>query len=175
MADLPEDVLYRGVSVDIAFGDPRPVFGDLFLICRDKHPKFPASGAFAFESLADLQFEQADDYFGVRFRSDEGDDVAIWLYPLVCGYPVYHHAGPFDGIRLHYNILRNPARRADHYVKCIQGFAAFGTSVLYRSREVELGMPPNLTLLRADLDAVVRHWASEGIKVGSNEALEMDF
>ena len=48
MADIPEDVLYQGISVDIAFGDSRPVFGDLFLICGDTHPNFPPSGSFAF-------------------------------------------------------------------------------------------------------------------------------
>jgi hypothetical protein len=175
MADLPDDILYQGVSVDITFGDPRPLFGDLFLICGDKHPKFPPSGAYALETLADLQFEQVDDYFGVHSLNDEGDDVPIWLYPLIDGEPVYHHPGPFDGVRLAYNILRNPARRADHYLKCVQGFAALGASVLYRSRQVDLGKPPNLSQLRADIDAVVRHWANEGIEVGSSDALEMDF
>src|SRR5260370_26031911 len=119
MADLPDDMLYQGVSIDIAFGPSRPVFGDLFLICGDIHPKFPPSGAFGFDSLADLQFEQVDDYFGVRSLNDEGDDVPIWLYPLADGEAVYHHPDPFDGVRLDYNILRNPVRRADHYLKCV--------------------------------------------------------
>lgn len=68
---LPEDVLYQGISVDIAFADPRPAFGDLFLVCGDTHPRFPATGVFGLERLADLQFEQVDDYFGVRAQSDE--------------------------------------------------------------------------------------------------------
>lgn len=175
MADLPDEILYQGVSVDIVFGERGPIFGDLFLICGDQHPRFPPSGAYAFDRLADLQFEQVDDYFGVRSLNDEGDDVPIWLYPLIDAEPVDHHPGPFEAVRLDYNILRNPARRADHYLKCIQEFATFGLSVLYRSREVELGRPPNLSRLRADIDAVVRHWANEGIEVGSIDALEMDF
>jgi hypothetical protein len=175
MADLPEEILYQAVSVDIGFGDPRPLFGDLILICGHKHPRFPPSGAYAFDSLADLQFEQIDDYFGVRSLNDEGDDVPILLYPLVDGETVYDHPGPFDGVRLDYNILRNPARRADHYLKCVQGFAALGTSVVYRSRQLDLGKPPKVSQLRADIDAVVKHWATEGIEVGSDDALEIDY
>lgn len=175
MAALPEGLLYQGASIDISFAPARPVFGDLFLICGDKHPKFPPSGKFAFDSLADLQFEQVDDYFGIRSLNDEGDDVPIWLYPLVNGEPVYHHAGPFDGVRLDYSILRNPVRRAEHYLKCVAAFAHFGAATRYRSREVNLGSPPDLSGVRADIEAVVEHWASQGIEVGSTEALELDF
>jgi hypothetical protein len=145
------------------------------LICGEKHPKFPPSGSFAFNSLEDLQFEQADDFFGVRALYDEGDHVSIWLYPLIEGKPVHHHPGPFDEIRLDYNILRNPSHRAEHYLNCVQRFAAFGSSVFYRNRKVDLGTPPNLWQLRADIDAVVQHWASRGITVGSDKALQIDF
>lgn len=175
MADLPEDLLYQGASIDISFAPSRPTFGDLFLICGDKHPKFPPSGKFAFDSLADLQFEQVDDYFGIRSLNDEGDDVPIWLYPLVDGEPVFHHRGPFDGVRLDYNILRNPARRAEHYLKCVLAFAGFGAGIRYRNRDADLGSPPDLSGVRADIDAVVQHWAAQGIEVGSSEALELDF
>ncbi|TWT87015.1 hypothetical protein [Stieleria varia] len=175
MADLPENLLYQGASIDISFAPSRPTFGDLFLICGDRHPKFSPSGKFAFEPLADLQFEQVDDFFGIRSLNDEGDDVPIWLYPLVDGEPVYRHPGPFDAVRLDYNILRSPARRAEHYLKCVAALAGFGAGVLYRSRAVELGLPPDLSGIRADIDAVVQHWAAQGIEVGSSEALEFDF
>lgn len=174
VADLDEYLLYQGVSIDISFAASRPAFGDLFLICGDKHPKFPPSGKFAFDSLAELQFEQVDDYFGIRSLNDEGDDVPIWLYPLIKGEPVFHHPGPFDGVRLAYNILRNPARHAEHYLNCVAEFAVFGVGIRYRNRETDLGSPPNLSVVRADIDAVVRHWAAEGIEVGSSQALEMD-
>jgi hypothetical protein len=181
MADLSEEMLYQGVSIDITFGPSRPLFGDLFLICGDKHPKFPPSGKFALDSLAELQFEQVDDYFGVRSSDDEGDDVPIWLYPLVNGEPVYHHPGPFDGVRLDYNVLRNPPHRAKHYLKCVRAFAGFGSgrplcySTTYRNRDLSLGIPPDLSVVRADIDAITRHWASEGIEVGSRDALEINF
>jgi hypothetical protein len=75
---------------------------------------------------------------------------------------------------LDYNILRNPARRAEHYLKCVTGFAAFGAGILYRNRDMDLGSPPDLSGVRADIDAVVQHWAAQGIEVGSSQALEMD-
>ena len=175
MAYLPDDLRYEGASVDISFAPSGPMFGDLFLICGGEHPRFPPSGKFAFDSLADLQFEQVDDFFGIRSINDEGDDVPIWLYPLVDGEPVYHNPGPFSGVRLDYNILRNPVRRAEHYLKCVAAFAVFGASTRYRNREVELGSTPNLSRIREDINAVVRHWAEQGIEVGSNEALELDF
>lgn len=172
---LPEDLLYQGVGVDIAFADPRPAFGDLFRICGDIHPRFPPTGAFGFEWLADLQFEQVDDYFGVRALSGEGTDVPIWLYPLVGGEPVHHHPGPFDGARLEYNVLRNPVHRAEHFLRCVQEFAALGSRAVYRNRGTALGSPPDLSRLRSDIEAVVRHWAAQGITVGSDDALAMDF
>jgi hypothetical protein len=173
--DLPENLLYEGISVDIAFANPRPSFGDLFRSCGDTHNHFPPAGEFGFERLADLQFEQVDDYFGVRSLSDEGDDVPIWLYPLVGGEPVHHHPGPFDGVRIEYNVLRNPARRAEHFLRCVQAFAAIGSGVQYQSRDLSLGLPPDLSRLRADIAAVTQHWADRGIAVGSDDALAVDF
>jgi hypothetical protein len=174
MAALPEEMLYEGVSVDVAFGDPRPGFGDLYLICGCSHLRFPPSGSFGFDGLEDLHFDQVDDFFGVRSLTDDGDDVVIWLYPLVAGEPVHHHPGPFDGLRLDYNVLRNPAERADQFLRCVERFAALGKAVTYRSRGVELGRPPDLSVVRADIGAVVQHWAAVGIAVGSDEALEVE-
>src|SRR5262249_12746416 len=90
-------MLFQGLSIDIAFGEPRPSFGDLFRICGGTHRVLPPAGEFGFERLMDLRFEQVDDYFGVRSLTDEGTGVPVWLYPLVGGEPVYHHTGPFDG------------------------------------------------------------------------------
>src|SRR6266404_2192821 len=132
--DLPEGLLYGGVSVDVLFADPRPSFGDLFLICGETHPRFPPTGEFGFERLADLQFEQVDDYFGIRSLTDEGDDVPIWLYPVVDGEAVNHHPGPFDGVRLEFSVLRNPVHRAEHFLRCVREFAGLGASVEYHTR-----------------------------------------
>ena len=175
MREIPDSMLYQGVSIDVNFGTSRPMFGDLFLICGDQHPRFPPSSRFSLDSLADLQFEQIDDFFGVRSLNDQGDDVPIWLYPLADTEPVHHHPGPFDGVRLDYSILRNPAPRADHYIKCVARFATFGAAVSYRSRGVDLGLPPDLSRVREDIDAVVRYWDSQGVVVGSSESLNIDY
>ena len=90
-------------------------------------------------------------------------------------FAIDHHPGPFDAVRLDYNILRNPARRAEHYLKCLAAFAKFGAGNLYRSRKINLGSPPDLSIVRADIDAVMQHWAAQGIEVGSSDALELDF
>lgn len=172
-SDLPDDLVYQGVRVDVLFADPRPAFGDLYRICGGTHPRFPPTGRFGFDRLDDLQFDQVDDYFGVRSLGGEGDDVVVWLYPLVGGEVVHHHAGPFDGVRLSYCILRHPERRAEHFLRCVQAFSAVGADAVYRG--ASLGSPPDLSRVRADIAAVVRRWADAGIVVGSDAALELDF
>ena len=120
-----------------------------------------------------MQFEQVDDYFGVRSLSDEGDDMPVRLLPLVGGEVVEHHPGPFDGVRLSYNVLRNPERRSEHFLRCVQEFAALGAGVEYRG--ASLGTPPNLSPVQADIAAVVLHWADEGVAVGSHDAMVIDY
>lgn len=175
MLDIHDNLLHEGASVDIAFGAVRPSFGDLFEICGDAHPHFPPTGQTDFKTVADLQFTQVDDYFGVLSLADDGADVVVWLFPLVDGQPVHHHPGPFDGLRLGYSVLRNPVRHAAHFIRCIEELSRFGIGVRYNSRQLELGVPPDLSALQCDIDAVVQHWAAEGIVVGSNDALELDF
>lgn len=57
MAKLPVRSVYKGVSVDVPFADPRPAFGDLFRVCGSTHPLFPPTREFGFERLAGLQFD----------------------------------------------------------------------------------------------------------------------
>ena len=45
------------------------------------------------------------------------------LFPLVNGEIVHHHPGPFDGIRLGYNVLRNPIEQSEHFLKAIKRFS----------------------------------------------------
>lgn len=116
-----------------------------------------------------------DDYFGVRSLTDEGSDVVVWLYPLVGGEPVHHHPGPFDAVRLEYNVLRQPPRRAEHFLRCVEAFAALGSEVVSRTRGVSLGSPPDLGPVRADIDAVVRFWAARGVTVGTTAALRINY
>ena len=78
-------------------------------------------------------------------------------------------------MRLEYNILRNPVRRAEHYLKCVTAFALFGVGIRYRTRDTVLGPPLDLSLVSVDIDAVVQHWAAEGVEVGSTQSLEIDY
>jgi hypothetical protein len=161
--------------VDIAFAPPGPTFGDLFPVCGSEHPSFPSSGTYAFQSLANLGFTQVDDFFGIRSEDGVGDDVVIWLYPLIKGRSVYHHEGPFDGIRLNFNVLRNPVDRADLFYRCIESFAGLGTRITYASRNLDLAKPPDLRPVKADVAAIVEHWRDQGVEVGSDDALEIDY
>jgi hypothetical protein len=40
---------------------------------------------------------------------------------------------------------------------------------------MEFGTPPDLSLLRADIDAIVAYWAAHGVEVGSEAALLIDY
>src|SRR5581483_4284954 len=176
MHALPEKMLYEGVAVDVLFGEPRPLFGDLFLICGGgPHPIFPPSGSFGFDRLSDLQFSQVDDFFGVRSLADEGDDVAVWLCPLVDDKAVYHHEGPYDGVRLTFNVLRNPVRFARNYLRCVEAFSNSARRVCYASRNTELGTPPDLSVVQRDIDTIVEYWEANGVEPGSEEAPLVDY
>ena len=175
MTEVPESALYEGVSVDVGFSAPGPTFGDLFLICGTGHPDFPPTNRYRFAELDQLQFGQVDDYFGVRTSSGEGDDVAVWLYPVIQGDPVDHDPGPFDAVRLEYCVLRNPVYRSDHYLNCVAAVSAMGVTTRYRNRDVDLGAPADLTILRDDIRAIARHWMHQGVTVGSDAALLIDF
>lgn len=181
MADIPEGLLYGGVSIDVAFGEPRPHFGDLLRLCGETAPHWPPTGSVGFQTLADLRFTWQYDRFEVRSCAGEGTDAStglvVRLYPLWCGdsvpcSPSRGYRGPLDGLRLDYNVLFNPAHRAEHYLRCVREITALvGVAVRYRSRGLELGTPPDLSPVRADIEAVVRYWASQGVTVGSDEAL----
>ena len=175
MTSTPEDILYEGVSVLIAFDEPRPTFGDLFLLCGEAHPNFPPSGAIDFSEFVDLQITQVDDYFGVPSLAEEGGDVAVWLFPIVGNESVHHHQGPFDAIRLEYCVLRSPARYAQHFLLCIAELSRIGSRIEYCNRELELGQPPDLDQVNRDIEEAVSYWADRGITVGSEKALRVDF
>jgi hypothetical protein len=174
--DLLDHLRYEGVSVDFIFRETKPGFGDLFLICGREHPHFPATSKLNFGALADLQFDQVDDYFGIPNRTDEGTDVVLWLFPLVQGEVVHHHQGPFDGLRLSYSILRNPVRRIALFLDVVHRVASeLGVDVIYHEREMDLGLPPDIHVLDGDINEVIRSWRSEGIEPGSSQALELDY
>lgn len=161
--DISKREFYEGVFVDIEFGDPKPIFGDVFLLCGVDHPAFTPSGNYQFDQLADLQFSQVDDYFGIRSLADDGDDVIVWLFPLIDGECVDHHPGPFDGLRLEYNVLRNPTRHVEHFLRCIMSIA-----------ELSDQSSPDIDSVRSRIGRIVEHWQTQGVVVGSDDALKID-
>lgn len=71
------------IAVDLLFDGPGPTFGDLFTITGHENPNFPPPRQFDFAQFTDLQVSQIGDYFGVRALGDVGEDIPIWLFPLV--------------------------------------------------------------------------------------------
>lgn len=111
---IPQKVRAKKYEVDLLFRDPKPTFGDLFVICGEEHPEFPPQGDFPFGKLANLKIEQTEDYFAVCVDHDP----AIWIFPLIKGRVVEHHHGPYDGLRLS---LDRP-RLKKHWEPCLQRF-----------------------------------------------------
>lgn len=170
-----EDAAYEGLQVDLVFKGVGPSFGDLFAIVGEQHPEFPPSGRFSFDKLADLGFQQVDDYFGVPNPTDEGDDVRVWLYPVVDGDDVYHHPGPFSAIRLEYCILRNPAAYLQTFLATLDRFLkTLEVDVHYLTRDVRLTPDEARTSVSDDASQILEHWKAEGIEPGSDEALMLD-
>ena len=165
MEDVTEEEMYEGLTIDFQFNGEKPLFGDLFEICGYVNPNFPPTGNFSFSKFGDLQFSQVEDYFGVGSLTDEGEDVVVWLYPLVNNKVVDHNPGPFDGIRLEYNVLRNPIHRAEHFIKICRTF------------EIDL----NVTLSRSIEEVKIRiqertdYWKNKNIEPGSEKAMEIDY
>jgi hypothetical protein len=176
MENILESATYVGVTIDFIFENEKPMFGDLFLICGYSHPNFPPSGNLGFGKLSSLNFSQVDDYFGLRNMKREGDDVIIWLYPLIGDKDVYHHPGPFTGLRLSYDVLRNPIRYISIFLKVVTLFAQhLDVKVIYRLRHLNLGQPPDMTLVEEDINQIVKFWQRKNIKPGSKAALRITY
>lgn len=107
-----EELAFEGISIDFKFKNDKPTFGDLFLICGYDNPNFPANSK-EFEKLSELKFEQVDDYFGIRNLTEIGDDVLVWLFPIINDEEVYHNEGPFDAIRIKYMVVRNEKKNSN--------------------------------------------------------------
>lgn len=173
MEALLREAVYQGIVVDLIFVGKQPMFGDLFLICGIPHPEFPPSQALPFDKLSELGFTQVDDYFGIE--NGEGG-VIVWLAPLVDGEEVYHHAGPFTGLRLSYSVLRNPPATKALFLKAIRLFAQYlDVDVVYKLRNVNLGSAPDLSIVEKDIDQIADFWKAKNIETGSENALKVPY
>lgn len=153
-----------------------PTWGDLVAFSiGGAGREFPLSGRYDVGQLSSLGFERVDDYLGIRNRDSTGDDVIVWLYPIVDDEEVYHHPGPFDALRLKYSVLRNPVARVNQFLAAVAKFmSVFGVPGLYRLQSATLRAPEDLGVLRQDIEAMTQHWTSEVIEPGSSEALQFD-
>ncbi|PSL46846.1 hypothetical protein CLV51_103831 [Chitinophaga niastensis] len=158
------------ILIDFRFvAKEKPRFGELFLITGEEHPKFPPRNN-AFAQLAKLGFEQLDDFFGILNSEEEGDDVLIWLFPMINGEEVFHNSGPFDAIRLSYSALRNAPVNISLLHNCFNTFKEMP--------EVEIEFEGNpisdFTPVQTKADEIVAHWRENKIEPGSEQSLLID-
>jgi len=71
-----EVLAHEGIRIDFEFNSDKPTFGDLFLIVGFENPNFLPNSR-EFEKLTAFEFEQVDDYFGIKNKTDIGTDVKI--------------------------------------------------------------------------------------------------
>ncbi len=165
MVKVSEDECYEDVEIDFTFLNEGPEFGDLFTICGYINPNFPPKGKFNFSCLLEHKISQIDDYFGIPAATDAGDDVSVWLYPLIDYDVADHHPGPFNGLRLSYCVLRNPEERAQLYLNLAKAI----------EDNFQVTLSQSVDSAKQKIEAIISYWSGEGIEVGSSESLEVDF
>lgn len=168
-----ETLAFEGINVYFNFLENKPKFGDVFLITGFEHPKFKPT-INDFESLSEFEFDQVDDFFGIPNETEIGDDVKIWLFPTIKGDEVFHHEGPFDGIKITYDVLRNP-EEVEILFKSV-----FNKIVSEISLPIEIVFE-NETItsfndLQPIIDKVKEHCKTKlNVTPGSSDALQLDY
>ncbi|WP_212002710.1 hypothetical protein [Chitinophaga sp. HK235] len=155
------------ILIDFRFkAKDKPRFGELFLITGEEHPKFPARSQ-TFKDLAPLGFEQLDDFFGILNDEEEGDDVLIWLFPMLNGEEVFHNSGPFDAIRLSYSALRNAPSRISLLQACFDAIKALPeVEVMFEEGKIN-----SFDAVQKRNDEIVAHWRANNVEPGSEQSL----
>jgi hypothetical protein len=166
-----EELAFEGISIDFQFNSNKPSFGDLFLIVGHENPNYPANSK-EFEKLKGLGFEQTDDYFGIKNDKDTGDDVKLWLYPLIKGKEVYHNNGPFDAIRITYVIVRNDSNTADLFEKIFTEITSnLDVTPTFKGKGVD-----NYNEIKSRINETIRYCREElKVEPGSDNALQLDW
>ncbi|EMS34525.1 hypothetical protein C943_03744 [Mariniradius saccharolyticus AK6] len=174
MDDLTQDLetlAFEGISIDFKFNSDKPTFGDLFLIVGYENPNFPPNSR-EFKSLQNLGFEQVDDYFGIRNTDDIGDDVKIWMYPIINGEEVYHNEGPFDAIRLNYVIVRNDKETEVLFEKAFNSIATnLNVTPTFNGQPID-----SYDNIKKTINDAIQYCKQElKVEPGSDEALQLDW
>jgi len=166
-----ETQAFEGFSIDFEFNSNKPTFGDLFLIVGFENPNF-SPNSYEFEQLSDLGFEQTDDYFGIKNFDEGGDEIKLWLFPLINGKEVHHNEGPFDALRLSYAVVRNKPETAELFEKVYEAF----TSKLDVTTRLNGKAMNDFKQIRSQINQVIEYCENE-LKVdpGSDEALMLDW
>lgn len=158
------------ILIDFRFtAKEKPRFGELFLITGEENPKFPARNK-AFAELAPLGFEQLDDFFGILNSEESGDDVLVWLFPMINGEEVFHNGGPFDAIRLSYSALRNAPVNISLLQDCFNAIKALpDVEIDFEGTTVSDFAP-----IQQKADEIVAYWRENSIEPGSEQSLLID-
>ncbi|SEW33767.1 hypothetical protein [Chitinophaga arvensicola] len=158
------------ILIDFRFAaKEKPRFGELFLITGEEHPKFPARNK-AFAQLAPLGFEQLDDFFGILNSEESGDDVLVWLFPMINGEEVFHNGGPFDAIRLSYSALRNAPVNISLLQDCFNAIKALPDVEI----DFEGATISDFSPVQQKADEIVTHWRENNVEPGSEQSLLID-
>ncbi|WP_422104714.1 hypothetical protein [Winogradskyella sp.] len=170
MADL-ETLAFEGINIDFHFNSDNPTFGDLFLIVGFENPDFLPNSR-EFEKLAGLGFEQTDDYFGIKNDTDIGDDVKLWLFPIIKGEEVYHDNGPFDAIRLSYVVLRNEQKTAKLFENTFNSIKSnLDVTPTFDRKQIE-----SFEEIKKIIAKTIQYCKEElKVEPGSEEALQLDW
>ena len=166
-----EVLAHEGIRIDFEFNSDKPTFGDLFLIVGFENPDQPHNSK-EFEKLAELEFEQVDDYFGIKNKTEIGDDVKIWLFPIINGEEVYHNQGPFDAIRITYGVLRNDQKTAELYEKIFHSINSnLDVTPMFEGKRIE-----NFEEINKIITKTIQYCKTElKVEPGSDKALQLDW
>ena len=166
-----ETLAHEGIRIDYQFNSDKPTFGDLFLIVGFENPDRPHNSR-EFEKLAELEFEQVDDYFGIKNNTDIGYEVKIWLFPIINEEEVYHNQGPFDAIRITYVVLSNEEKTAELFEKIFHSINSnLDVTPFFEGQQVE-----NFEDIKKVIAKTIKYCREElEVEPGSHEALLLDW
>jgi hypothetical protein len=93
------------------------------------------------------------------------------LFPIIDDEVVDHHPGPFSGVRLSYNVLRNSKRNIERFAACVDALLGkLPVVASFRGTEVD-----GSSLITNAAMEIVKFWETQGVITGSASALEIDY
>lgn len=166
-----EELAFEGINIDFKFKNDKPTFGDLFLICGYGNPNSPANSD-EFKELSEIGFTQIDDYFGVKNQTENGDDVLVWLFPIINREVVHHNEGPFDAIRINYIVVRNEKKNTKLIEDIFKSFKDnLNVEIYFENTQID-----DFSTIRNKLIEVFEYCEKElNVEPGSDKALELEW